>query len=112
MQDENDKRLAPHELEEAVRLALHELEDAERLARQAEGKGCVYVMAVRGIEAVRIGRTVDLPQRLRWFEYKNFPVEVILLGKCNVLNHDAKRAEEEIFQLLDDIHLRRRNPKL
>ncbi|PYV47361.1 MAG: hypothetical protein DMG92_16480 [Acidobacteria bacterium] len=52
------------------------------------------------------------PQRLRWFEYKNFPVEVILLGKGNAFDPEAKKAEAAVFHLLDDIHLRERNPQL
>ena len=80
----DDERL--HEL-------LVDITEACQIARRAPSKGCVYVMAVPNIEAVRIGRTVDLPQRLRWFEYKNFPVEVILLGKGNAFDPEAKKAE-------------------
>ena len=73
--------------------------------------GFVYVEAVPGIGAIRIGRTVDLPQRLRWFEYTHLRVEVILLGCC-VAEEDAERAEARIFDLLDEIHLRRHDPQL
>lgn len=87
-----------------------DLSESVQLARQTHGKGCVYVMATPGIEAVRIGRTVDPFQRVRWFEYKNFLVEIILLGECNALDPEAKRAEEEVFHLLGDIRLSEHNP--
>lgn len=101
---------ALRELDEVAR----RLGEANRVAQYRWSKGCVYVMAVPGIEAVRIGRTVDLAQRVRRFAYENqnLPVEIIIVGHCNALDPEAKRAEAEIFRLLDDIHLSRHNRQL
>jgi len=73
---------------------------------------CVYVEAVPGIAAVRIGRTIDLLQRLRWFEYSYFPIEVVLVGECNAWESAPEEAEGELFSLLDGIHLWRHNRDL
>ena len=73
---------------------------------------CVYVEALPGIEAVRIGRTVDLLQRVRWFEYSYFPIEVILVGECGAWEFAPEEAEAELFTLLDEIHLRQHNLEL
>jgi hypothetical protein len=76
--------------------------------------GRIYVMAIEGIEAVRIGRTRDLPQRLRRFDwrYPQYPVEIILTGICNARDPTGERAESDVFRLLDKIHLSRHNPDL
>ena len=73
---------------------------------------CVYVEAVPGIPAVRIGRTVDLLQRLRRFEYTYFPIEVVLYGECSAWEFAPVEAERELFSLLDPIHLWRHNRDL
>ena len=74
--------------------------------------GLVYVEAVPGIEALRIGRTIDLSQRLLSFEYRYFPVEVVLVGHCIGWGKAPEYAEARIFRLLDEIHLSRHNPLL
>jgi len=85
---------------------------AREIARRMPSEGFVYMMAVLGVEAVRIGRTIDLDQRLRWFEYRtDLRVEIVVLGHSNALDHGAKRAEADVFALLDDIHLRNHNPQ-
>src|SRR5947208_8217972 len=81
-------------------------------ARRTPGPGLVYVMAVPGIEAVRIGRTCDLPKRMRAHARKNGRIQYILLGECNALDPEGKRAEKEIFRLLGDIRLSKYNPEL
>ena len=73
---------------------------------------CVYVEAVLGINAIRIGRTENLLQRVRNFEHSYFPVEVILVGECTAYEDATERAEKRLFSLLNEIHLRHHNPDL
>jgi hypothetical protein len=95
---------------------LHEMlarSDKElQIARRTSSNAWVYVMAAPGVEAVRIGRTIDLPQRMRSHAHKNGRIQDILLGQCNALDPEGRRAEEEIFRLLDDVHLRKHNFQL
>ena len=71
--------------------------------------GWICVQGLPGLEAVRIGRTVDLPQRLRWFEWRYLPIEVILVGECSSWEYAPEAAEIQLFSLLDEIHLSRHN---
>lgn len=90
-----------------------ELQDHwQKLEAAVNPDRCVYVEAIPGIEAIRIGRTVDLPQRLRRFEYRYFPVEVILTGECTAGEFVPEEAETELFSLLYPIHLSLHNPNL
>jgi hypothetical protein len=73
---------------------------------------CVYVQGMPGIEAVRIGRTVDLLQRVSRFEYSHCPIEVILVGECTAYDTAPQSAEAKLFNLLQEIHLSRHNPDL
>lgn len=95
---------------------LHEMlacvDEEIKIRRRTPCNAWVYVMVVPGIEAVRIGRTIDLPQRMRSHAQKNGRIQHILLGQCNVLDTEGRRAEEKIFQLLDDIHLCKHNSQL
>jgi len=73
---------------------------------------CVYVEARLGTRAVRIGQTEDLLQRVRRFESRHLPIEVILYGECITWEAAPETAEAKIFRLLADIHLARHNPGL
>jgi T5orf172 domain-containing protein len=75
-------------------------------------EGCVYVEGVPGLAAVRIGRTKNLLQRLRWFEYDHFPVEVLLVGECTDCAFAPEEAETAIFRALEDLRLWRHDAQV
>ena len=74
--------------------------------------GYVYVQAIPGVDAVRIGRSADVLKRVRCFEYRYGAIEVILEGECITWERAPERAEKRLFRLLADIELRRHNPAL
>jgi hypothetical protein len=115
-------RILPHvretqpsdELQEAFEAAVEACRayhDSIRLLPTSPDR-CVYVEAVPGIGAVRVGRTANLLQRVRNFEHRHLKIEVILVGECTAYRDAPERAETKLFSLLDEIHLRRHNPNL